>query len=73
MTAVIGTIAPEAARTWMRFSASGVAVCCGSALTTTWYSLMSERMVEIFRRWFGPLGRPSMVLEAAYTLGSIPE
>ena len=30
-------------------------------------------IVEIFRRWFGPLGRPSMVLEAAYTLGSIPE
>lgn len=32
-----------------------------------------DEIVEIFRRWFGPLGRPSMVLEAAYTLGSIPE
>jgi ABC-type amino acid transport substrate-binding protein len=32
-----------------------------------------EEIVEIFRRWFGPLGRPSTVLEAAYTLGAIPE
>ena len=32
-----------------------------------------DEIVEIFRRWFGALGRPSMVLEAAYTLGAIPE
>ena len=32
-----------------------------------------EEIVEIFRRWFGQLGRPSMVLESAYILGSIPE
>ena len=32
-----------------------------------------SEIVEIFRRWFGPLGRPSVVLEAAYILGSIPE
>ena len=32
-----------------------------------------EEIVEIFRRWFGPLGRPSPILEAAYNLGAIPE
>jgi glutamate/aspartate transport system substrate-binding protein len=30
-------------------------------------------IVEIFRRWFGALGRPSAILEAAYNLGAIPE
>jgi glutamate/aspartate transport system substrate-binding protein len=32
-----------------------------------------EEIVEIFRRWFGALGRPSAILEAAYSLGAIPE
>lgn len=32
-----------------------------------------EEIVEIFRRWFGALGRPSTILEAAYELGAIPE
>ena len=32
-----------------------------------------EEIVEIFRRWFGGLGRPSTILEAAYELGAIPE
>jgi len=32
-----------------------------------------EEIVEIFRRWFGALGRPSAILEAAYNLGAIPE
>jgi len=32
-----------------------------------------DEIVEIFRRWFGALGRPSAVLESAYILGSIPE
>ena len=32
-----------------------------------------DEIVEIFRRWFGALGRPPPVLEAAYLLGAIPE
>ena len=32
-----------------------------------------DEIAEIFRRWFGALGRPSAVLEAAYLLGAIPE
>jgi ABC-type amino acid transport substrate-binding protein len=32
-----------------------------------------QEIVEIFRRWFGGLGRPSQMLEAAYELGAIPE
>jgi glutamate/aspartate transport system substrate-binding protein len=32
-----------------------------------------DEIVEIFRRWFGPFGRPSAVMEAAYILGAIPE
>lgn len=32
-----------------------------------------DEIVEIFRRWFGGLGRPSAILEAAYALGAIPE
>jgi glutamate/aspartate transport system substrate-binding protein len=32
-----------------------------------------DEIAEIFRRWFGALGRPSAVLEAAYALGAIPE
>jgi glutamate/aspartate transport system substrate-binding protein len=32
-----------------------------------------EEIVEIYRRWFGALGRPSAVLEAAYLLGTIPD
>ena len=32
-----------------------------------------QEIVEIFRRWFGQLGAPSNVLEAAYILGAIPE
>ena len=32
-----------------------------------------QEIVEIFRRWFGVLGRPSPILEAAYELGAIPE
>jgi len=32
-----------------------------------------DEIVEIFRRWFGALGRPAAVLEAAYLLGAIPD
>jgi ABC-type amino acid transport substrate-binding protein len=32
-----------------------------------------DEIAEIFRRWFGALGRPSAVVEAAYLLGAIPE
>jgi glutamate/aspartate transport system substrate-binding protein len=32
-----------------------------------------QEIVEIFRRWFGGLGRPSALLEAAFELGAIPE
>ena len=32
-----------------------------------------DEIVEIFRRWFGALGRPPAVLEAAYILGAIPD
>lgn len=32
-----------------------------------------DEIVEIYRRWFGGLGRPSAILEAAYALGAIPE
>jgi glutamate/aspartate transport system substrate-binding protein len=33
----------------------------------------SEEIVSIYRRWFGQLGPPSNVLEAAFILGAIPE
>lgn len=33
----------------------------------------SDEMGQIFRRWFGSLGRPSGVLSAVYIFGSIPE
>jgi ABC-type amino acid transport substrate-binding protein len=33
----------------------------------------SGNIVEIFRRWFGALGKPGMMLEATYILGAIPE
>ena len=33
----------------------------------------SEEIVSIYRRWFGQLGPPSAVLEAAFILGAIPE
>lgn len=33
----------------------------------------SGEVVEIFRRWFGQLGKPSAMLEAVYILGAIPE
>ena len=33
----------------------------------------SGDIVEIFRRWFGALGAPTPVVEAAYILGAIPE
>jgi ABC-type amino acid transport substrate-binding protein len=32
-----------------------------------------DEIVEIFRRWFGALGRPTPLLEAVYALGAIPE
>ena len=32
-----------------------------------------DEIVEIYRRWFGALGRPSVVLESAFALGAIPE
>ena len=32
-----------------------------------------NEIVEIYRRWFGQFGRPTVVLEAAYILGTIPE
>jgi len=33
----------------------------------------SGNIVEIFRRWFGALGKPGVMLEATYILGAIPE
>jgi len=33
----------------------------------------SGNIVEIFRRWFGALGKPGVMLEAIYILGAIPE
>jgi ABC-type amino acid transport substrate-binding protein len=33
----------------------------------------SDEMGQIFKRWFGSLGRPSGVLAAVYIFGSIPE
>lgn len=33
----------------------------------------SGNIVEIFRRWFGSLGKPGVMLEATYILGGIPE
>ena len=33
----------------------------------------SGNIVEIFRRWFGALGKPGLMLEATYILGAIPE
>lgn len=32
-----------------------------------------DEIVEIFRRWFAGLGRPTPLLEAVYALGAIPE
>ncbi len=33
----------------------------------------SGNIGEIFRRWFGALGKPGVMLEATYILGAIPE
>ena len=33
----------------------------------------SGNIVEIFRRWFGSLGKPGVMLGATYILGGIPE
>lgn len=33
----------------------------------------SGEIVEIFNRWFGGLGQPSSIVQAAYALGMIPE
>jgi ABC-type amino acid transport substrate-binding protein len=33
----------------------------------------SGDIVQIFRRWFGALGKPGLMLEATYILGAIPE
>jgi len=33
----------------------------------------SGNIAEIFRRWFGALGKPGLMLEATYILGAIPE
>jgi len=33
----------------------------------------SGDIVPIFRRWFGALGKPGLMLEATYILGAIPE
>jgi len=33
----------------------------------------SGTVAEIFRRWFGALGKPGLMLEATYILGAIPE
>lgn len=33
----------------------------------------SGNIVEIFRRWFGALGQPGVMLNATYILGAIPE
>jgi glutamate/aspartate transport system substrate-binding protein len=33
----------------------------------------SEAIVDIYKRWFGALGKPGVVLEANYLLGAIPD
>lgn len=33
----------------------------------------SEAIVDIYKRWFGALGKPGVVLEVNYLLGAIPE
>jgi len=33
----------------------------------------SGEVVEIFNRWFGGLGSPSMLVRAVYVFGSIPD
>lgn len=33
----------------------------------------SEAIVDIYKRWFGALGKPGLVLEANYLLGGIPD
>jgi ABC-type amino acid transport substrate-binding protein len=33
----------------------------------------SGQIAEIFKRWFGTLGKPGLMLEATYILGAIPE
>jgi glutamate/aspartate transport system substrate-binding protein len=33
----------------------------------------SSAIAEIYKRWFGMLGRPGPVLEATYMFGSLPE
>ena len=33
----------------------------------------SGNITEIFRRWFGALGKPGVMLEATYIMGAIPE
>ena len=49
-------------------AAFGLAV--NSALSTIY---RNGEIVEIFNRWFAGLGRPSPIIEAAYSLGIIPE
>jgi glutamate/aspartate transport system substrate-binding protein len=43
------------------------------AVNTGLSQVFTGEIVDIFRRWFGPLGTPSAVLEAVYILGAIPE
>jgi len=43
------------------------------AVNTGLSQVFTGEIVDIFRRWFGPLGAPSAVLEAVYILGAIPE
>ena len=33
----------------------------------------SGGIVEIFQRWFGAIGKPGIMLEAAFIFGAIPE
>jgi glutamate/aspartate transport system substrate-binding protein len=33
----------------------------------------TPQIVEIFNKWFGSLGKPTVLLEAVYFLGAVPE
>jgi glutamate/aspartate transport system substrate-binding protein len=33
----------------------------------------TPEIIDIFNRWFGPFGKPTVLLEAVYFLGIVPE
>jgi|SRR5688572_14953875 len=49
---------------------AGLRLAVNSALARLY---ASGDMADIFRRWFGHIGKPSAMLEAVYILGAIPE